>query len=311
MILNMRSDEKNKEIANESRHAFLVLAHDDSLSFRTLLELLDDARNDIFIHMDSKNVSYDRKRIEEIVRSAGLFHINSKNIRWGGYSQIDAEIALLKYATKHGRYAYYHLLSGQDLPIKDNDYIHKFFDDNSGKEFVQFQSEKFSYDNRIRYYYFFQDMIGRNKKNPLWVLNKLFVKIQKVFRVYRNKGIAFQKGANWFSVTDDLARYVVKREPWIKRTFRFSYCCDEVFLQTLIINSDYKNRLMQKKFNDDTSSIARLIDWKRGKPYVFRDCDYKELMQSDCLFARKFDETVDKKIIERIKDSLEDKKNEK
>jgi len=30
-------------------------------------------------------------------------------------------------ALKQGKYEYLHLLSGQDLPLKDQDYIHGFF----------------------------------------------------------------------------------------------------------------------------------------------------------------------------------------
>ena len=32
----------------------------------------------------------------------------------------------------------------------------------------------------------------------------------------------------------------------------------------------------------------RLIDWRRGNPYVWRDEDYDELIHSDRIFARKF-----------------------
>lgn len=42
-----------------SRHAYLVLAHKDDAVFRALLASLDDTSNDIFVHMDIKNTSYD------------------------------------------------------------------------------------------------------------------------------------------------------------------------------------------------------------------------------------------------------------
>ncbi len=47
----------------------------------------------------------------------------------------------------------------------------------------------------------------------------------------------------------------------------------------------------------------RLIDWDRGNgssPYIFRSEDYEDIMASNMLFARKFDEQVDAAIIERI-----------
>ena len=42
----------------EMRQAYLIVAHKDDFVFRTLLRMLDDVRNDIFIHMDIKNKSY-------------------------------------------------------------------------------------------------------------------------------------------------------------------------------------------------------------------------------------------------------------
>lgn len=42
-------------------------------------------------------------------------------------------IFLFMWAASHGHYAYYHLLSGMDLPIKDQDTVHAFFERNSGR----------------------------------------------------------------------------------------------------------------------------------------------------------------------------------
>ena len=49
----------------------------------------------------------------------------------------------------------------------------------------------------------------------------------------------------------------------------------------------------------------RYIRWDkkgelRGSPYTFKISDYNELIESDKLFARKFDENVDFEIIEKI-----------
>ena len=45
----------------------------------------------------------------------------------------------------------------------------------------------------------------------------------------------------------------------------------------------------------------RLIDWKRGNPYTWRKQDFDELVNSDLLFARKFDIVVDNQIINCIR----------
>lgn len=36
------------------KHAYLIIEHKDNFVLETLIELLDDSRNDIFIHIDKK-----------------------------------------------------------------------------------------------------------------------------------------------------------------------------------------------------------------------------------------------------------------
>lgn len=44
----------------------------------------------------------------------------------------------------------------------------------------------------------------------------------------------------------------------------------------------------------------RFIDWYRGDPYTFTSDDYSQLVASDQLFARKFDENVDLNIVKML-----------
>lgn len=285
----------------KNKHAYLIIADKDDLTFRTLLQMLDDSRNDIYIHMDSKLKDYNEEIIENIVQKGRIIHIKRTNVQWGGYSLIQAELSLLEKAIKIGRYLYYHLLSGQDLPIQTQDYIHKFFNENRGKEFIHFQSLKFSYYDRVRYYYFFQDYLGRGKKNIrkkiVYSINVVLLKLQKIMRLHRNLNVSFQKGSNWFDITDDFARYVISEKKWIEKTFKYTFCGDEIFLQTLCFNSNFKNNLYDKHYDNNVIANMRLIDWTRGDPYVFCKEDFVELKQSNMLFARKFSCTDDSIII--------------
>ena len=124
---------------------------------------------------------------------------------------------------------------------------------------------------------------------------------QKIAHLKRNAEIQFQKGPNWFSITDDLARYVIKRKEWIKEVFHDSICCDEIFLQTIVINSMFADRIYQYASTENTEEAAmRLVDWKRGGPYVFKNEDYSELLNSNMIFARKFDCQTDNNIVNKL-----------
>lgn len=219
-------------------------------------------------------------------------------MEWGAHSQIEAELNLFRESNKK-HYKYYHLISGVDLPIKSQDYIHEFFNNANEKEFIHFESDEFNYGDRVHLYYPFQ----KNLRYRTWqrIGNKLFGVLQKTLRISINSQINFQKGTQWVSITDELVSYILQNEKWIQKTFRYSYCADEIFIQTLVHNSEYfKQKLYHSSYGNSAIASQRLIDWNRGEPYVFKKRDLDELKNSPCLFARKFDSEIDKEIIDLV-----------
>ena len=287
------------------KHAYLIMAHNEPYILERLVKLLDDKRNDLYIHIDKKNKDIDKNKISGLVKKSKVYFTKSLDVRWGSSRQIDCELLLLEEATNRDNYDYYHLLSGVDLPLKTQDEIHLFFEKNNGKEFVSFcdySSIRSGVIGRVMYYHLFTNNLRSSKKTNLsQKLHSLFLKIQKLLKINRIEGKedSFKYGANWFSITDDLARYVLKNKKYIRKTFKYTLCADELFLQTLVFNSDFYDRLYLKDC-DDYSQIMRCIDWKRGDPYTFRLEDYDELMKSGMFFARKFSTNTDKLIIDKI-----------
>ena len=51
---------------------------------------------------------------------------NPIKVYWVISAKVQSRISFFETALSHGPYAYYHLLSGTDLPIKAKDYIHAF-----------------------------------------------------------------------------------------------------------------------------------------------------------------------------------------
>ncbi|MER2227469.1 MAG: beta-1,6-N-acetylglucosaminyltransferase [Carnobacterium sp.] len=293
------------------KHAYLIIAHNEFDILKSLIEVLDDERNDIYIHIDLKSKLSEKEQRKFTVNKSSIYFINRTSINWGGYSQIQCEIELLKAATKK-TYSYYHLLSGVDFPLKNQNEIHNFFEKNQGKEFVHFDRKSIQKStlNRIEFYYFLQDNVFFSKNK--WTgfirrkINSLIIYIQKKIKINRliSNDITYMKGANWFSITNEFATYVVSKENWISKTFRNTLCADEMFLQTLLYNSKFKNNLYFKKLNNDYLSIMRYIDWEKGNPYTWRAEDFNILKESPYLFARKFSSRIDSKIIDDLKNYL-------
>ena len=289
------------------KHAFLIMAHHQPELLRRLIAYLDDERNDIYLHIDRKSTELHPEDFRSITKNAGLFFTQRIPVTWGGYSQIRCELLLLKEAVKRG-YSYYHLLSGADIPLISQNDFHSFFEQIKGKEIVGFARPQISADelDRFNVYHFFQDRIGRESSTPLARIEHVSIRLQHLLRISRVKcyqkkyGISvLQKGTNWFDITDDLARYVLEKEKEIRKMYRWTRCCDEVFLQMLVANSAFRDRLFYKGFGSYLSNL-RYVDWRRGSPYVFREQDYEEIVTSKCFFARKFDLSIDDRIVDKL-----------
>ena len=102
------------------KHAYLILAHHEPEVLQLLLTALDDARNDIFLHIDRRSKRLFARFEKWQPQSAGFFLLEEREApAWGHISIVRAELRLFSAALAQGEeYAYYHLLSGMDLPLK-------------------------------------------------------------------------------------------------------------------------------------------------------------------------------------------------
>ena len=284
------------------KHAYLIMAHTQPELLKELLGRIDDERNDIYLHIDSKAKNYPVTEVTSVLKKSSCVLTERMDVQWGSDSQIHCEMILLKEAVKT-EHSYYHLISGMDLPIKSQDEIHAFFDQYDGLEFVDEDLPQISEAalSRVKYYHRYYGKAGSLKD----ILGAMETKMQKLLGVNRlksEKDTVFQKGRNWFSITHGLAKLVVEKEDWIHRAFTKTVCGDELFLQTIARNSNYAEKICNPNTMPEIPD-TRLIDWERGSnnnPYVFRETDYEELKSSKALFARKFDLTIDKKIVEKL-----------
>lgn len=289
-----------------NKHAYLIIAHHQFELLQVLIEMLDDERNDLFVHIDAKVQNFDFEKFKAIPKHSNIYFTDRVSVAWGDFSVVQCEMILFRVAVERqsdsNHYSYFHLISGVDLPIKSNSEIYDFFESNYPKEFIHFTNDEplKEFESRVRYYH-----VLRKKRNTI---NKLIaqvaLKAQKLFGVNRLKGsnLVVQKGSQWVSITDKLAEYLASNEEFIEKTFNYSYCSDEVFLQTMFVNSEFKDNVYMKNQNNNQLAAARLIDWDRGNPYVFKSSDFDEIINSPAMFARKFDLNVDKDVIYKIKD---------
>ena len=219
----------------------------------------------------------------------------------------DSHVDLLKAAVKE-KYDYYHLITGVDLPLKSNEEIANFFESHREKEFVDFDKndnltkkfysrfERFHFRKRrffknklLKFFFFSLEAIGELLG---FVIGAFFGKRHKRF----SRNATFMKGSAYFDITHDLADYIVNQEQLIKKLYCYSICCDEVFLQTIVYNSPFKEKV--------TDINTRYIDWNThaNNPKTLTIDDYNSIKKSNCLFARKFSSTQSRDLIKKLYD---------
>lgn len=115
-------------------HAYLIMAHNEPQLLDALLKALDNERNDIYLHIDAK-AGFDCASYHPVFSKVHYIQ-NRIDGRWGDFSLVEIEFALIRAAVQLGQYSHLHLLSGVDLPVKSQDFIHDYCQANPNTLFI-------------------------------------------------------------------------------------------------------------------------------------------------------------------------------
>lgn len=297
------------------RHAYLIIAHAGWEQLKILLKLLDYENNDIYIHIDKKAKSVPISDLKSATTKSNIEIYCEYKVYWGSFELVQTELLLFQKARERC-YDYYHLISGTDMPIKSQEHINRFFEEHKGLEFVHFDTEerlKIDHEigRRTHLYHFLQNYRRRYKiqffNSVFTFLERVLLLVQMAIGVDRLKKypeFVIKYGSQWVSITGDLVSYILSQQEMIYRIFKYTNCADELFIQSIVYNSNFNERLYDKNYDDNMHGNMRLIDMKRrghsGNPYTWENGDWPEIRNSDCLFARKFSMSVDEQIINQV-----------
>ena len=299
-----------------NKHAYLIMAHNNFEQLKMLIDVLDNPRTDIYIHIDIRSGFKDFNSLKEHARESYIDIFSTRAIYWGDYSQSQCEIDLLQRAFEHSTYEYYHLISNADFPTMSQEKILSFFDSNKGKEFVSFRFpmnvwpfQNKPYTTEHKYYHVLTKYFRSSHKlrdKVVYAIEYICVFIQFIFRVDRIKGeFISAKGSQWWSFTQEFTEYVLSKKAWLDKHFSMARSGDEAWPAILVYNNEhFRENLYDKKYDCSNNANQRYIDWKRGFPYNFKVEDYDEIVSSGLPFVRKVDMRSDggltKKLYEKI-----------
>jgi hypothetical protein len=275
-------------MTDDSRIAILILAHANSGVFHRLVRALDHPRISIFCHIDSKA---DISLFDVPSQGNVTFIDDRKDIFWGGYRMIEAELALFRSARSAGPFAAYALISGDSLPLIDNDALILLIGRarHTLKFVEQVRGDK-SYA-RIERIYLPDTSVGCFTKPGThldrYLADQDFEAVRRamsVRRLKRARGFRLFKGSQWFSVSDALLGRMLdylETDPSYEEIFRFTAIPDELFFQSLL-------KIIEPEAESEFGLMG--VDWSRKPmPYVMRsDRELDLVRSSETPFFRKF-----------------------
>lgn len=277
--------------------AILIIAHKNQAQLELLLNNLNDDF-DLYVHIDNKSTI----KKEELTAKYPKVRFYSKlHVVWGGYNLSACSLFLFQQAYE-GKYKYYALISGQDLPLLSNKKIKDFIYDNDSSYIVsdKLPIAHWTYHGGINRYelYWEHDITG----NSTWdtFCKRLIGNIRKIQLRYNirrpfYKGMDVYGGSNWGLLRHDAMDYIISfidKNPGFMKRLKYCFCTDELWMQTILATSDCKIK---------NEHITHL-DWSIGPEYprTLRIEDYDSITKSTCPFARKFDSEVNNEIIDRV-----------
>lgn len=284
----------------------MITAYNNPKNLDRLLSLLDDDRNEIFLHYDIK-AGEEAKKAVRAMKHARLHMVPSMNVKWGDVSQIECTLRAMHAALKWD-WDYIHYVTESDMLLKTMDEVDSIFAQSSGMEFVDFEPGNYEFAQyKCQVHHLFTPYNSYRKSALLKALNHGFAKLQWKLGVRRHS-VDYKHGSAYFSITKSFAAYIDSRAAEILKHYRHTIGADEVWLQTLCAQSPFLEKVKYYETKGFMGNL-RYIDWKRrngSSPYTFRDTDWEELKgiadNTQLCIARKF--SNDSPVAESLKDYL-------
>lgn len=289
--------------------AYLMQCHKSPQQINLLVDMLSGDNCDVYIHIDKKS-----KNLEtDLINLPNVFILGEEervDVKWGQISQVDATLKLIEAVLKTGcEYDYVWLISGQDMPLKSHEQICKYISDSNGAAFMDVL------DTSSRRY---KRLLKRNEVyTAQWSIKKgFFYRIIRnawyiltggryhTFKVFRRKidNDKFYFGSSWWCLPYDAVKQIndyLNGNADFYKFFSRCHCPDESFFQTVLLN--------HTTYRENVKPMPIYVNWgeDNNSPEIFvmddREKIDKLIESNQYLIARKFDYTIDKDIIDYVK----------
>jgi hypothetical protein len=278
-----------------TKQVFLIAAHKDPGQLNALVEQLRDDDFLIYVHLDAKGA------IDPLdVHPAARLVTERVAVHWGSFSQVRATLnSLAQIVAEVPDFDKVLFLSAQDFPLLSNPALkaalaslreHELLDTVAiGRGAGQWAAD-------YRYQYYYRDDAGKLPRLACSLANRAMHACGRTRRL--PAGLHPYGGSSWWALSRACARELlerIRREPGILRFFRSVSCADEMFFQTLVMNSRFRDRVLSENF--------RYIQWpEQGarNPKILDEHDFERIAASKAHFCRKIDSRVSAGLLPRL-----------
>ena len=287
--------------------AYFIMVHRFPEQFKRFFKAIYHPENYYLIHLDKKTSLEIYDDIQDFLTDfQNTYILESKNVVWGGYSMVQAELSGIKYLLDiNAEWDFFINLSGQDFLLKSQDFIRDFLGKNKGNNFIKIANQ------------------ATNRPETMNRIENYFIETDTGFsgvpykRAYLKNVISYI-GGQWMILTRECCEFIcnsgeVKK---FEDYYLHTLIPDESFFQTVMMNTSFNGKII----NDDKRAITWIPDIDielhsktftesdtesliasgkiKLRPKIFAIQDLSFLLASNALFARKFDENMDSNILD-------------
>ncbi|MGF1567826.1 MAG: beta-1,6-N-acetylglucosaminyltransferase [Nodosilinea sp.] len=287
------------------RISYIISAYKYPEQLVRLVRCLNEVDANFLIHIDKKSnnkvFSIAQKELSDL---KNVTFLERHSCYWGDFGHVQSTIkGIQAICDQQIDFDYLFLLTGQCYPIKPKQEIKHFLKNHHDYSFMDYKIID-SYRNKKRV-----------ERWNIRLFSRFYVSFPNryipipVKRSYPESVEFFFKGSSYWCLSREAVAYLQNflsadspRNKQLINFFRGVYIPDEIFFQTILINSPLKDKIINENL--------WYIDWPSGSyvpsPRVLDESYYYELVSSPKLFARKFDMERSPKILDLL-DSLNTK----
>jgi hypothetical protein len=277
------------------KQVFLIAAHKDPGQLNALVEQLRDDDFLIYVHLDA------RSAIDPCgVHPAARLVRDRVAVHWGSFSQVLATLnSLAQIVAEVPDFDKVLFLSAQDFPLLSNPALKAALAELGQHELIDTVAigpAPGQWAAAYRYQYFHREDGGKLLRLACSLANRAMRACGRTRRL--PAGLHPYGGSSWWALSRACVRELlerVRREPGIASFFRSVLCADEIFFQTLVMNSRFRERVLPDNF--------RYMQWpEQGarNPKILDEHDFERIAASKAHFCRKIDSRASAALLARL-----------